>query len=152
MTYGLIIFAAFAVIACVAGVILTSPEQDHPRDELRGLRIAASMLSGFFGAVGLILIVDAALEPGHSLASSWLSYTVLGLLSLGSALYIIGVVTWSGGRAFAMRLAGWIAMIIPLAASMVLVLGLPLLAVLAVTLRRIDIREPRPLPGDGQTA
>lgn len=153
MSYGLIIFAAVALVACVAGVILTSPVHDRPRNELRGLRIGASMLSGFFGVVGLILMVDSALEPGHSLASSWVSYIVLGLLPLGSALYIAGVSTWSGRRAFVMRLAGWIAMIVPLAVSMVLALGLPLLAMLAVTLRRIETREPRPgLPAEGQPA
>jgi hypothetical protein len=49
-------------------------------------------------------------------------------------MYAAGLLTWRGGQALGLRVLGWVMMVAALAIPSTLTLGLPLVALLALTL------------------
>ena len=66
-----------------------------------------------------------------------LGWTIGAAVSLGSVVYAAGLLAWRGGRALGLRVVGWVLMVAALAIPSTLTLGLPLVALLALTLAPI---------------
>jgi hypothetical protein len=93
------------------------------------VRLAAGMLDTAVGAVGIAVL---GLQLGdHAHVLGW---TIGGAVSLGSIMYAAGLLTWRGGQALGLRVLGWVMMVAALAIPSTLTLGLPLVALLALTL------------------
>ena len=98
------------------------------------VRLAAGMLDTAVAAVGIAVL---GLQPGgddHALVLGW---TIGAAVSLGSILYAAGLLAWRGGQALGLRVLGWVLMVVALAIPSTLTLGLPLVALLALTLAPI---------------
>ena len=97
------------------------------------VRLAAGMLDTAVGALGIALLVQLA-GGDHALVLGW---TIGAAVSLGSILYAAGLLAWRGGQALGLRVLGWVLMVVALAIPSTLTLGLPLVALLALTLAPI---------------
>jgi hypothetical protein len=96
------------------------------------VRLAAGMLDTAVGAVGIAVL---GLQLGdHAHALGW---TIGGAVSLGSIVYAAGLLAWRGGQALGLRVLGWVLMVAALVIPSTLTLGLPLVALLSLTLAPI---------------
>jgi hypothetical protein len=101
---------------------LTEPGQQR-------VRLTAGMLDTAVGAVGIAVL---GLQLGdHAHALGW---TIGGAVSLGSIVYAAGLLAWRGGQALGLRVLGWVLMVAALVIPSTLTLGLPLVALLSLTL------------------
>jgi len=97
------------------------------------VRLAAGMLDTAVGAVGIAVL---GLQVGdHAHVLGW---TIGGAVSLGSIVYAVGLLAWRGGQALGLRVLGWVLMVAALVIPSTLTLGLPLVALLALTLAPIS--------------
>jgi hypothetical protein len=96
------------------------------------VRLAAGMLTTSVGAVGIAVL---GLQLGdHAHVLGWV---IGGAVSLGSIVYAAGLLAWQGGRALGLRVLGWILMVAAFMFPTTLTLGLPMVALLALTLAPI---------------
>jgi hypothetical protein len=103
----------------------------------RRVRLAAGVLDTVVGAVGIAVLGLQLGDLGHLLG-----WAIGGALSLGSAVYAVGLLAWRGGRALGLRVLGWVPMAAALVIPSTLTLGLPLVALLALTLAPIPEQRP----------
>jgi hypothetical protein len=96
------------------------------------VRLAAGMLDIAVGAVGIAVLGLQLGDQAHALG-----WTIGGAVSLGSIVYAAGLLGWRGGQALGLRVLGWILMAAALVVPSTLTLGLPLVALLALTLAPI---------------
>jgi hypothetical protein len=97
------------------------------------VRLAAGMLDTAVGTVGIAVLAQLAGDD-HALVLGW---TIGAAVSLGSVVYAAGLLAWRGGRALGLRVLGWVLMVVALVIPSTLTLGLPLVALLALTLAPI---------------
>ena len=96
------------------------------------VRLAALTLDTAVGALGIAVL---GLQLGdHAHVLGW---TIGGAVSLGGILYGAGLLGWRGGRALGLRVLGWVLMVAAFMIPTTLTLGLPLVALLALTLAPI---------------
>jgi hypothetical protein len=96
------------------------------------VRLAAGMLATAVGAIGIAVL---GLQVGdHAHVLGW---TIGGAVSLGSIMYAAGLLVWRGPQALGLRVLGWVLMVAALVIPSTLTLGLPLVALLALTLALI---------------
>jgi hypothetical protein len=103
----------------------------------RRVRLAAGILDTVVAAVGIAVLGLQLGDNGHLLG-----WTIGGALSLGSIVYAGGLLAWRGGQALGLRVLGWVLMAAALVIPSTLTLGLPLVALLALTLAPIPQRRP----------
>jgi hypothetical protein len=103
------------------------------------VRLAAGILATAVGAVGLEVLGLQLRGPSHALG-----WTIGGALSLGCVVYAAGLLAWRGGQALGLRVLGWVLMAAALVIPSTLTLGLPLVALLALTLAPIPKQEVAP--------
>jgi hypothetical protein len=96
------------------------------------VRLAAGMLDTAVGAVGIAVLGLQLGDHAHMLG-----WTIGGAVSLGSIVDAAGLLAWRGGRAFGLRVLGWVLMAVALAIPSTLTLGLPVVAALALALAPI---------------
>jgi hypothetical protein len=97
------------------------------------VRLAAGMLATAVGAIGIAVL---GLQLGdHAHVLGW---TIGGAVSLGSIMYAAGLLVWRGPQALGLRVLGWVLMVAALVIPSTLTLGLPLVALLALTLALIS--------------
>ncbi len=92
------------------------------------VRAVAAALGAAAAAVALTLL----LRNGSATA---LGRAILLVLALGGANYAAGVLVWHGAPAHRLRVGGWAAMMCALLVPTSLSLALPVVALLALTLR-----------------
>jgi hypothetical protein len=97
------------------------------------VRLAGGMLDTAVGTLGIALLVQLA-GGGQALVLGW---TIGAAVSLGSIVYAAGLLAWRGGQALGLRVLGWLLMVAALLIPSTLTLGLPLVALLALTLAPI---------------
>lgn len=101
----------------------------------RGVRIAATVAAVLTGLGSALLTVSprgfGALAAAPAVAVA------------GSVAYLAGVLSWTGRTAYVLRLAGWLAMLVPAAVPSQLTLVLPLVAPLVATVHPVPGHEPR---------
>jgi hypothetical protein len=112
------------------------------------LRIVLATVSSLFAIVGVGGFIDLVREPWHSLEDSPLAFAAFGALAVGGLSYTVGAALWRRGAGFALRLSGWVLMVLVLALPSQLVLGLPLACTLAVGLQHGDGRQTHGRAGD----
>jgi hypothetical protein len=98
------------------------------------VRLAAGMLDTAMGAIGVAVLGLQFGGGDHALVLGW---TIGAAVSLGSIVYTAGLLAWRGGQALGLRVVGWVLMVVALAIPSTLTLGLPLVALLALTLAPI---------------
>ena len=118
-------------------VALSARRQPLTGRETGVLRIVLAAVSAVLAIVGLVGFIDLVREPWHSLEDSPLAFAAFGGLAVGGVSYTLGAALWSGAG-FALRLSGWVLMVLVLALPSPLMLGLPLACTLAVGLQRVD--------------
>jgi hypothetical protein len=123
-------------------VALSARGQPLTGRETAVLRIVLAAVSGVLAIVGVVGFVDLVGEPWHSLDDSPLAFLAFGGLAVGGVSYTVGAALWSGAG-FALRLSGWVLMVLVLAPPSLLMLGLPLACTLAVGLGRVDAAQAR---------
>jgi len=116
-------------------VALYAGSQPLRPGEERVLRAVLAVFGSALSLGGAIALSRLDEQPGHSPAEVPLAHAAFGALMLGGALYVVGLVTWRGGVAFALRLAGWVLMVLAVGLPSSLLLGLPFVCALAVGLR-----------------
>jgi hypothetical protein len=87
-----------------------------------------------FGTIGATVTASVALLVISMNDPTTLGLIVLLMLLLGSILSLCGFVLWHERTGFALRLAGWLLVVVALAVPSTLTLLLPLAALLAITL------------------
>jgi hypothetical protein len=97
------------------------------------VRLAAGMLDTAVAAVGIAVVAQLVGED-DALVLGW---TIGAAVSLGSVVYAAGLLAWRGGQALGLRVVGWVLMVVALVIPSTLTLGLPLVALLALTLAPI---------------
>jgi hypothetical protein len=105
----------------------------------RRVRLAAAVLDIAVGAVGVAVLGLQLEDPGHLLG-----WAIGVALSLGSVVYAAGLLAWRGGRALGLRVLGWVLMVAALVVPSTLTLGLPLVALLALTLAPVPEQKLAP--------
>jgi hypothetical protein len=100
------------------------------------VRLAAGVLATAVGAMG-IAVLGLQLGGDHVHALGW---TIGAAVSLGGVVYAAGLLAWRGGQALGLRTLGWVLMVTALVIPSTLTLGLPLVALLALTLAPIPER------------
>jgi hypothetical protein len=103
------------------------------------VRLAAGILDTAVGAVGVAVLGLQLGRPAHALG-----WTIGGALSLGSVVYAAGLLAWRGGQALGLRVLGWVLMAAALVIPSTLTLGLPVVALLALTLAPIPEQKVAP--------
>ncbi len=102
-------------------------------------RLIAALIGTALAAVGLIQLSRHTAQTAGT--------AILIVLAIGGCLYVSGVLWWEGRVGYWLRMIGWMGMIIPLLIPSTLSLTLPLVALLALTLRirtrRGDLRSRR---------
>jgi hypothetical protein len=101
----------------------------------QGLRLTAMVLAIAIGSLGCLVI--AIQPPGQHGIYRWFGYAVGSTMLVGALLYAIGLGSWLGRPAFALRLSGWILMAAALVVPSTLTLALPVVAAMVVTLADI---------------
>jgi hypothetical protein len=100
------------------------------------VRLAAGMLATAVGAIGIAVL---GLQLGdHAHVLGW---TIGGAVSLGSIMYAAGLLVWRGPQALGLRVLGWVLMVAALVIPSTLTLGLPLVALLALSLAPIPTQK-----------
>jgi hypothetical protein len=89
-------------------------------------------------ATGAGALVIGALAILSTSSPSAYGVILLLVFASGGALYALGVVVWGGRLALTVRILGWAGIVVALLAPSVLTLALPLVALLAVTLRPVE--------------
>jgi hypothetical protein len=102
------------------------------------VRLAAGMLDTAVGAIGIAVLVLQFWGDDHVLVLGW---TIGAAVSLGGIVYAAGLLAWRGGQALGLRVVGWVLMVAALVIPSTLTLGLPLVALLALTLALIPERS-----------
>ena len=97
------------------------------------VRLAGGMLDTVVAAVGIAVLARLAGDD-HALVLGWM---IGAAVSLGSVVYAAGLLAWRGGHALGLRILGWVLMVVALVIPTTLTLGLPLVALLALTLAPI---------------
>lgn len=105
----------------------------------RWVRLAAGVLDTAAGLVGIAVLGLQLRGPSHALG-----LTIGGALSLGCVVYAAGLLAWRGGQALGLRVLGWVLMAAALVIPSTLTLGLPLVALLALTLAPIPEQKVAP--------
>ena len=95
------------------------------------VRLAAGMLDAAVAAIGFAVL---GLQLGDDDHGHPLGWTIGAAVSLGSIVYAAGLLAWRGGRALGLRVLGWVLMVAALVIPSTLTLGLPLVALLVLTL------------------
>lgn len=105
------------------------------------VRLAAGLIDSVVSAVGLAVLGLQLGDQGHVLG-----WAIGAAVSLGAVLYAAGLLGWRGGRALGLRVLGWVLMAAAVMVPSTLTLGLPLVAVLALTLAPIpeQVAQGRP--------
>jgi hypothetical protein len=101
------------------------------------VRLTAGMLDAVVAALGIAVLVQLG-GDGHALVLGW---TIGAAASLGSIVYAAGLLAWRGGQALGLRVLGWVLMVVALVIPSTLTLGLPLVALLVLTLAPIPERS-----------
>jgi len=111
---------------------------------LRTLTLTSSLVAV---TIGLLGIINLARDPYESLHTAWVPYVVFSLLAIGGTLFATGAAIWSGRTAFVLRLVGWFLMAVPVALPSTLILGFPIIAILFVTLMKIEPQQKEAVAG-----
>jgi len=98
------------------------------------VRLAAGMVDTAVGALGIAVLGLQLGGDDHALVLGW---TIGAAVSLGSIVYAAGLLAWRGGQALGLRVLGWVLMVVAFVIPSTLTLGLPLVALLALTLAPI---------------
>jgi len=98
------------------------------------VRLAAGMLDTAVGAIGIAVLGLQLGGDDHALVLGW---TIGAAVSLGSIVYAAGLLAWRGGQAPSLRVLGWVLMVAAFVIPSTLTLGLPLVALLVLTLAPI---------------
>jgi hypothetical protein len=102
------------------------------------VRLTAGMLDTAVGAIGIAVLGLQLGGDDHALVLGW---TIGAAVTLGSIVYAAGLLAWRGGQALGLRVVGWVLMVAALVIPSTLTLGLPLVALLALTLALIPERS-----------
>jgi len=78
--------------------------------------------------------------------STAIAYLLTAAICVGAVIYLCGTVLGYGGLALRLRWVGWIVMTLPLVVPSTFSLALPIVALLAVTLRPLPPRPEREQP------
>jgi hypothetical protein len=105
----------------------------------RRARLAAGLLDAVAAALGLAVLGLQLADDGQPHVLGW---TITTALLLGSIAYAAGLLTWRGPQAVALRVVGYLLIVLALAIPSTLTLALPLVAPLAVTLAPIPDHAP----------
>jgi hypothetical protein len=97
-------------------------------------RLAAGMLDTAVGAIGIAVLGLQLAGDDHAPVLGW---TIGAAVSLGSVLYAAGLLAWRGRQALGLRVLGWVLLVAGVVIPSTLTLGLPLVALLALTLAPI---------------
>lgn len=138
------LFGAYLLFAFVLAAAL---------DDARGGRLVArnvGLARGATAALAAVIAAGAALRLNHVIddpelswpADRW-AYILPATIGVGAVLYAIGG-AFGDGAGLAFRSAGWLLMASALLLPSTLSLALPLVALLAVTLRRVPPRMHEP--------
>jgi hypothetical protein len=98
------------------------------------VRLAAGMLDTAVGVLGIAVL---GLQLGGDDHAHLLGWTIGAAVGLGSIMYAAGLLAWRGGQALGLRALGWVLMVVAFVIPSTLTLGLPLVALLALTLAPI---------------
>jgi hypothetical protein len=137
----LILLFPVSIAALLVG--LSARRQSLTGRETTVLRIVLVAVSSVFAIVGVVGYIDLVREPWHSVGHSPLAFAAFGALAVGAVSYMVGAALWTGAAGFALRLSGWVLMVLVLALPSSLTLGLPLACTLAVGLQRVDRGQTR---------
>lgn len=102
------------------------------------VRLVAGMLDTAVGAIGIAVLGLQLGGDDHALVLGW---TIGAAVSLGSIVYAAGLLAWRGRQALGLRVLGWVLMVAALVIPSTVTLGLPLVALLALTLAPIPQLE-----------
>jgi hypothetical protein len=97
------------------------------------VRLAAGMLDTAVAALAIAVLAQFAADD-HALVLGW---TIGAAMSLGGVLYAAGLLAWRGGQALGLRVVGWVLLVAAFVIPSTLTLGLPLVALLVLTLAPI---------------
>jgi hypothetical protein len=131
-----VLLLAYAILAGV--IAWTVGRRDEPwvlrlsEPGQQRVRLVAGVLDVAVGAVGVAVLGLQGGDHAHLLG-----WTIGGAVSLGSIVYAAGLLAWRGGGALGIRVLGWVLMVAALVIPSTLTLGLPLVALLALTLAPI---------------
>ncbi len=117
------LFLAYSTLLLCVGLAGIRPQ--GPGEGWRLVAVAA-------GIVILLTSLSLAVDAGHH---TTVSAALFGGLIGGSAVFTAGALKWTGPAAFWWRTAGWCGMAAALVVPSTLTLGLPILGLLAFTLR-----------------
>jgi hypothetical protein len=137
-----VLFLLYPVSIAALLVALSARRQPLTGRDTAVRRIVLAAVSGVLAIVGVVGFIDLVREPWHSLEDSPLAFAAFGGLAVGGVSYMVGAALWTGAG-FAVRLSGWVLMVLVLAVPSSLMLGLPLACTLAVGLQRVDRAQPR---------
>ena len=98
------------------------------------VRLCAGMLDTAVAAIGIAVLGLQFGGDDHALVLGW---TIGAAVTVGSVVYAGGLLAWRGGRALGLRVVGWVLVVAASAIPSTLTLGLPLVALLALTLAPI---------------
>lgn len=102
------------------------------------VRLAVGMLDTAVAAIGIAVLGLQLGGDDHALVLGW---TIGAAVSLGSIVYAAGLLAWRGGQALGLRVLGWVLMVAAFAIPSTLTLGLPLVALLALSLAPIPTQK-----------
>ena len=137
-----VLFLLYPVSIAALLVALSARGQPLTGRETAALRIVLTAISGLLAIVGAVGFIDLVREPWHSLEDSPLAFAAFAGLAVGGVSYTVGAALWRGAG-FALRLSGWVLMVLVLALPSSLMLGLPLACTLAVGVQRVDRAQTR---------
>ena len=86
-------------------------------------------------AAGIVILISSLMLAVDVRPHTLVSAALWGFLIAGSAVFTAGALSWHGQAALWWRTAGWLAMAAALVVPSTLTLGLPIVGLLAFTLR-----------------
>jgi len=102
----------------------------------------AQVFGRLFGMIGATATASIALLLIASNHASTLGLVLLVMLCFGSVVYLCGLALWHERAGYALRLAGWILAVSALAIPSTLTLLLPVVCVLALTIKSSALALP----------
>lgn len=136
-----VLFLSYLIWLALTAWALDRRREGHPLLGTRSatqsaVRAASAVIGAAFGVIGALLLDQQ---------DSALGGAIIGALIVGSILYLTGVAMWRGTAALRVRSIGYLLLVLALFVPSTLTLGLPVAALLVVTLDQAPDSPKRPM-------
>jgi hypothetical protein len=134
-----VLFASYALFLGIAALALVANPEHWSRYTQLAVRAVTGVVALAAGGVATLLLTG-----GFGDTHTTEARLLLGAIAAGSVLYLGGLSLWRGPLPFALRVTGWILLVVPALVPSTLSLALPLLATLSLAIspvRSVDSKN-----------